>query len=78
MSLMTDIKLIKTDTALDLSQKAEKGMEINYHLLSLYIPQCGALIWDKRDLLALLPASLFFSCLLLCVSVVMKNSFHHS
>ncbi len=26
MSLVSDIKLIRTDTTLDLSQKAEKGM----------------------------------------------------
>ncbi len=26
MNLVSDIKLIRTDTALDLSQKAEKGM----------------------------------------------------
>ena len=28
MSLISDIKLIRTDTTLDLSQKAEKGMRI--------------------------------------------------
>ncbi len=27
MSLVSDIKLIRTDTTLDLSQKAEKGMK---------------------------------------------------
>ncbi len=29
MSLVSDIKLIRTDTTLDLSQKAEKGMKHN-------------------------------------------------
>ncbi len=28
MSLVSDIKLIRTDTTLDLSQKAEKGMKL--------------------------------------------------
>ena len=29
MSLVSDIKLIRTDTTLDLSQKAEKGILLN-------------------------------------------------
>jgi len=28
MNLVSDIKLIRTDTTLDLSQKAEKGMKL--------------------------------------------------
>jgi hypothetical protein len=37
MSLVSDIKLIRTDTTLDLSQKAEKGMNLPYHPSRLYI-----------------------------------------
>ncbi len=36
MSLVSDIKLIRTDTTLDLSQKAEKGMEKMYKRKGLY------------------------------------------
>ena len=31
MSLVSDIKLIRTDTTLDLSQKAEKGIPLPHH-----------------------------------------------
>jgi hypothetical protein len=44
MSLVSDIKLIRTDTTLDLSQKAEKGMELKLYRVGLYIPQCGAIL----------------------------------
>ncbi len=37
MSLVSDIKLIRTDTTLDLSQKAEKGMNLPCHPSALYI-----------------------------------------
>jgi hypothetical protein len=37
MSLVSDIKLIRTDTTLDLSQKAEKGIPL-WVSASLYIP----------------------------------------
>ncbi len=37
MSLVSDIKLIRTDTTLDLSQKAEKGMSWLSHPPPLYI-----------------------------------------
>jgi hypothetical protein len=37
MSLVSDIKLIRTDTTLDLSQKAEKGMNVCSHPPGLYI-----------------------------------------
>jgi len=38
MSLVSDIKLIRTDTALDLSQKAEKGMRTVLAAGALYTP----------------------------------------
>ena len=38
MSLVSDIKLIRTDTTLDLSQKAEKGILLQLHL-ALVIPR---------------------------------------
>jgi len=34
---ISDIKLIRTDTTLDLSQKAEKGMILTVQMLSFYI-----------------------------------------
>ena len=34
---VSDIKLIRTDTTLDLSQKAEKGMNWTVALLPIYI-----------------------------------------
>jgi len=40
MVYISDIKLIKTDTTLDLSQKAEKGMSCQYgYLFLLYAPR---------------------------------------
>ncbi len=36
MSLVSDIKLIRTDTTLDLSQKAEKGMNSMLYPGGLY------------------------------------------
>jgi hypothetical protein len=36
MAHISDIKLIRTDTTLDLSQKAEKGMILNDGVASLY------------------------------------------
>jgi hypothetical protein len=40
MSLVSDIKLIRTDTTLDLSQKAEKGMPLPcYPFLSCISPK---------------------------------------
>jgi hypothetical protein len=50
MTLVSDIKLIRTDTTLDLSQKAEKGMPLlsNPALLVLSIPSPAApSLWDK-------------------------------
>ncbi len=44
MSLVSDIKPIRTDTTLDLSQKAEKGMKMNGYRMGLCIPQCGAIL----------------------------------
>ena len=39
MTHVSDIKLIRTDTTLDLSQKAEKGMSCSFHVpLVLYPP----------------------------------------
>ncbi|CDP21459.1 unnamed protein product [Coffea canephora] len=36
MAHVSDIKLIRTDTTLDLSQKAEKGMGLKVQLISFY------------------------------------------
>ena len=36
MAHVSDIKLIRTDTTLDLSQKAEKGMHYNVPSLAFY------------------------------------------
>ena len=52
MSLVSDIKLIRTDTTLDLSQKAEKGMLL-YAAPSVYIvvissPPLIPTIWDNE------------------------------
>jgi len=53
MSLVSDIKLIRTDTTLDLSQKAEKGMNQLKKQKGLYsIPQyqrIGQWIWDNKN-----------------------------
>jgi len=38
MTHISDIKLIRTDTTLDLSQKAEKGMLSIILCTSIYIP----------------------------------------
>ncbi len=45
MSLISDIKLIRTDTTLDLSQKAEKGMPPEMARVGLYT-QRMALFWQ--------------------------------
>jgi hypothetical protein len=50
MTLVSDIKLIRTDTTLDLSQKAEKGMPLlsNPALFILPIPLTRLpSLWDK-------------------------------
>jgi hypothetical protein len=45
MTHISDIKLIRTDTTLDLSQKAEKGMNCSVHIpLDLYPPLPAQLI----------------------------------
>ncbi len=49
MSLVSDIKLIRTDTTLDLSQKAEKGMKQTAMPGGLYTLRMVLLwqpIWD--------------------------------
>ncbi len=49
MSLVSDIKLIRTDTTLDLSQKAEKGILLNVARGGLYTQQTALFrqpIWD--------------------------------
>ncbi len=49
MSLVSDIKLIRTDTTLDLSQKAEKGIKKKRIPGSLYTPPMPLFrqpIWD--------------------------------
>ena len=45
MTHISDIKLIRTDTTLDLSQKAEKGMSCSVHMpLVLCPPQPAQMI----------------------------------
>ncbi len=68
MSLVSDIKLIRTDTTLDLSQKAEKGMKERMKGKGLYsIPQyqrIGQWIWVNKKshhLLALVLLVCFLS-----------------
>ena len=49
MSHVSDIKLIRTDTTLDLSQKAEKGMlqpPIGFHPVWQPDPDCKSALWD--------------------------------
>ncbi len=49
MSLVSDIKLIRTDTTLDLSQKAEKGVRLRMKPWGLYTPKRELFrqpIWD--------------------------------
>ncbi len=49
MSLVSDIKLIRTDTTLDLSQKAEKGMKLqvlNRGLNIMLLHWFRQAIWD--------------------------------
>ena len=40
---ISDIKLIRTDTTLDLSQKAEKGMNFPVQIVHLYMNWIGSL-----------------------------------
>jgi len=54
MGHVSDIKLIRTDTTLDLSQKAEKGMIFLVTHAVFYYPTCrGAhlvmAMWDKSQ-----------------------------
>ena len=51
MSHVSDIKLIRTDTTLDLSQKAEKGMLLNassslFYNMSFAAPSHTQAMWD--------------------------------
>lgn len=53
MTHISDIKLIRTDTTLDLSQKAEKGMLLPAKQFSFYRLQYSQWhktqpMWDKR------------------------------
>jgi hypothetical protein len=52
MSLVSDIKLIRTDTTLDLSQKAEKGMPLpsspSLYILTCSLPMTTPRIWDNQ------------------------------
>ncbi|XP_062177906.1 uncharacterized protein LOC133882703 [Alnus glutinosa] len=64
---VSDIKLIRTDTTLDLSQKAEKGMIFLVTHAVFYYPTCpGArlvmALWDKSTLTFLNP---YAPCLIL-------------
>ena len=57
MSLVSDIKLIRTDTTLDLSQKAEKGIPLPSnigHNISHLCPMLSQTLRDNRDLPSLL------------------------
>jgi hypothetical protein len=50
MSLVSDIKLIRTDTTLDLSQKAEKGIPLHCFppiVVSLRSPYPFQTVWDN-------------------------------
>jgi hypothetical protein len=50
MTFVSDIKLIRTDTTLDLSQKAEKGILLCSHLADFVLPgsvPCLHSLWDK-------------------------------
>ncbi|XVF84275.1 hypothetical protein PTKIN_Ptkin17bG0020200 [Pterospermum kingtungense] len=53
MTHVSDIKLIRTDTTLDLSQKAEKGMlliisQLPFYSLSSCYLSVSLAIWDKN------------------------------
>jgi len=50
---ISDIKLIRTDTTLDLSQKAEKGMIWKLEVFKFYIPtfNCLPVFWQVWDFL---------------------------
>jgi hypothetical protein len=48
MSLVSDIKLIRTDTSLDLSQKAEKGI-LQFPHQALHVPlRCITVLQSLR------------------------------
>ena len=52
MAHISDIKLIRTDTTLDLSQKAEKGMlcpssDFLFYTSALFIPPLSYTMWDS-------------------------------
>jgi hypothetical protein len=49
MSLVSDIKLIRTDTTLDLSQKAEKGMLLSLPPPVIYSPSLLSTTQTLRD-----------------------------
>jgi len=73
MAYVSDIKLIRTDTTLDLSQKAEKGMVSNdlglgfYKSLALVIFVSQAM-WDAR---LVLPSLLMF---IPCLVQIIRNA----
>ncbi len=85
MSLVSDIKLIRTDTTHDLSQKAEKGMGEQDYRVGLYIPQCGAIailatnMGEKENCLPFLPLCFFLCyCALECSRCVTQVMGVHS
>ena len=52
MTHISDIKLIRTDTTLDLSQKAEKGMlcpaaDFPFYTSALFIPPISYTMWES-------------------------------
>ena len=44
MAHVSDIKLIRTDTTLDLSQKAEKGMLLESNETHVYTPPLASIL----------------------------------
>jgi hypothetical protein len=55
MAHISDIKLIRTDTTLDLSQKAEKGMkcsmlDFSFYNLSKHRSSLAYSMWDMKSL----------------------------
>ncbi|KAL4642813.1 hypothetical protein ACB092_02G046900 [Castanea dentata] len=53
MTHISDIKLIRTDTTLDLSQKAEKGMNCNVACFLFYQSSklCSSLTYSMWDIM---------------------------
>jgi len=86
MVYISDIKLIRTDTTLDLSQKAEKGMIWTEYRCHFYIlswsscqcrDQCGTLsleIMFESTIIFLVSFFLYVFCIQYQVFLLVKNS----